>query len=77
MLLRVGAESGVGGFVWAFPWFIRACADPWCWLCSFFLSFNLVSSPWMDLGVGGLLLNFIACLFSVGFSHFFLTEVRI
>ena len=38
---------------------------------AFFLSFNLVSSPWMDLGVGGLLLNFIACLFSVGFSHFF------
>ena len=24
MLLRVGAESGIGGFVWAFPWFIRA-----------------------------------------------------
>ena len=30
---------------------------------AFFLSFNLVSSPWMDLGVGGLLLNFIAFVF--------------
>ena len=31
--------------------------------CVAFLSFSLVSSPWMDLGVGGLLLNFIAFLF--------------
>ena len=43
---------------------------------AFFLSFDFVSSPWMELGVGGLLLNFIACLFSVGFCLFF-TEVRI
>ena len=60
MLLRVGAES-VGLFRRS-SCSSALCGDPWCCLCSFFIV-DLSSSPWMELGVSGLLLNFIAFVF--------------
>ena len=68
MLLRVGAESvgGCLGVIVVHPRFARihgaACV-------AFFLSFDLVSSPWMDFGVGGVYFRWDLALF--------FTEVRI
>jgi hypothetical protein len=55
---------GIGGFVWAFHAVVHPClVRIHGAACVALLSFDLSSSPWMDLGVGGLLLNFIAFVF--------------
>jgi hypothetical protein len=51
---------GIGGFVWAFHAVVHPClVRIHGATCVALLSFDLSSSHWMDLGVGGLLLNFI------------------